>query len=256
MMRMLTTFPNLREFHAAKAFFEAAKVPHSTIDPSPGYSRVGIPAVVVAEADQHWLMSQGLLPFVCAGWVRDTPTPLSIPPEEPVTYTDDIFGTPSIMTLQQCIADEARIRCTVHLSGNLKDVLPYLNAAVPNAGYNPAGPSLTFTEQNRIITLYPDRISLGKINHIIDAWRVLEMVRVKANECWRQRDAIKPCSEYRNKPPALAIFAGLPKTNCGKCGEKTCLAFAVKVWGGQAHMDQCPDISSRKTPMPMVAGNS
>jgi ArsR family metal-binding transcriptional regulator len=253
---MLTTFPNLREFHAAKAFFEAAKVPHSTLDPSPGYARVGIPAVVVAEADHHWLLNQERLPFICSGWVMDAPTPLSIPAEEPVSYSEDILGKLSIMTMQQCIADSARIRCTAHLSGNLKEVLPYLNASVPNAGYNPAGPSLTFADQNRIITLYPDRISLGKINDIIDAWRVLEMVRVQANECWQKRGAIKPCEEYRNKPTALAIFAGLPKTNCGKCGEKTCLAFAVKVWGGQARLDQCPSIASRDASVLAVAGNN
>jgi len=41
----------------------------------------------------------------------------------------------------------------------------------------------------------------------------------------------------------IEIFKKLPKTNCGKCGVPTCLAFAMKLAAGQAELDACPDIS-------------
>ena len=41
----------------------------------------------------------------------------------------------------------------------------------------------------------------------------------------------------------IEIFKKLPKTNCGKCGVPTCLAFAMKLATGQAEIDACPDIS-------------
>ena len=41
----------------------------------------------------------------------------------------------------------------------------------------------------------------------------------------------------------IEIFKKLPKTNCGKCGVPTCLAFAMKLATGQAELDACPDIS-------------
>lgn len=41
----------------------------------------------------------------------------------------------------------------------------------------------------------------------------------------------------------IEIFKKLPKTNCGKCGVPTCLAFAMKLATGQAEIEACPDIS-------------
>uniref|UniRef100_UPI004056EFB6 acetyl-CoA decarbonylase/synthase complex subunit gamma n=1 Tax=Candidatus Electronema sp. TaxID=2698783 RepID=UPI004056EFB6 len=41
----------------------------------------------------------------------------------------------------------------------------------------------------------------------------------------------------------IQILKMLPKTNCGKCGIPTCLAFAMKVAAGQAEIAACPDVS-------------
>ncbi len=41
----------------------------------------------------------------------------------------------------------------------------------------------------------------------------------------------------------LDIFKQLPKTNCGKCGVPTCLAFAMKLAQKQVSLDQCPTVS-------------
>jgi len=41
----------------------------------------------------------------------------------------------------------------------------------------------------------------------------------------------------------LDIYKHLPKENCKECGLATCLAFAMKVAGGQAALDECPRLS-------------
>lgn len=41
----------------------------------------------------------------------------------------------------------------------------------------------------------------------------------------------------------LDIFKLLPKTNCGECKLPTCLAFAMKLAGGQAKLEECPHVS-------------
>src|SRR5512138_3020034 len=41
----------------------------------------------------------------------------------------------------------------------------------------------------------------------------------------------------------LQIYKYLPKTNCKKCGQPTCLAFAMKLAQKQAELSACPDIS-------------
>ena len=42
----------------------------------------------------------------------------------------------------------------------------------------------------------------------------------------------------------LDIFKLTPKTNCKKCGNPTCMAFAMKVAQGAIEIDKCPDMSA------------
>ncbi|MHC6202688.1 acetyl-CoA decarbonylase/synthase complex subunit gamma [Breznakiellaceae bacterium SP9] len=42
----------------------------------------------------------------------------------------------------------------------------------------------------------------------------------------------------------MDIFKLLPKSNCKKCGNPTCMAFAMKVASGGITIDKCPDISA------------
>ncbi len=41
----------------------------------------------------------------------------------------------------------------------------------------------------------------------------------------------------------IEIFKLLPKTNCGKCGVPTCLAFAMQLAAGKADLSACPAVS-------------
>ena len=41
----------------------------------------------------------------------------------------------------------------------------------------------------------------------------------------------------------IEIFKLLPKTNCKKCGMPNCLTFAMKVAGGKASIEECPEIA-------------
>ncbi len=43
---------------------------------------------------------------------------------------------------------------------------------------------------------------------------------------------------------AMEIFRRLDKSNCRKCGEKTCLAFAGAVFTGQRKLEECPKLNS------------
>jgi len=43
-------------------------------------------------------------------------------------------------------------------------------------------------------------------------------------------------------------FKKLPKTNCGECGEATCIAFALKVQTGQRVISECPYVEGEAGP--------
>ena len=146
------------------------------------------------------------------------------------------------MALQPCLADPDKLRAIAHISGDLAEVFPYMNAVRKDAYYNVEGPTFTFMDQYRMISLYPRRIAMAKVDDIVDIWRTLESLRRFSNECWQNRQSIEPSFELRKKPAALEIFIRLPRTDCGLCGEKTCIAFALRLWSGQISLFQCTPV--------------
>jgi hypothetical protein len=51
-------------------------------------------------------------------------------------------------------------------------------------------------------------------------------------------------SDIMNAKNAMEIFSVLDKSNCKKCGEKTCLAFAGAVYLGKRRISECPNLGS------------
>lgn len=241
MNRQITTFAQRGEFEKAKHALDDLGLVYETISPDPGYARVGVPSLAM-EPETRFDLARGESELVTSGWVDYLPPEIGVPAAPPPEFEEDVFGRSAIMVLAPCVADETKIRLIAHISGDLTEVFPYLNAVIPTASYNRNGPTFTFMDGYRMISLYSRRITVAKADEIVNAWRVLETIRVRANETWLRRREIRPCDEMRKKPPALEIFKRLPRTNCRACGERTCLAFATKVWSGAARPSQCKPV--------------
>lgn len=238
MTSVITTFPRHREFVNARVALEELGLPYAVVSPDPGYSRVGVPSVVIdTETRSRLLEKQRGIAF--SGWVDYRQGALMVPCEPPPDFPEDVFGTAAVMVLAPCVADPTKIRLVAHISGDLTATLAYLNAKMPHASFSPDGPTLTYMDDYRMVSLYPRRIAVAKADDLVDAWRTLEGVRCRANRAWAQREEIEPCFERRKRPPALEIYRRLPRTNCGLCSEPTCMAFAFKVWQGQRSPKDC-----------------
>jgi len=238
-MAFVTTFPNMEESEKAKAFLDARGLACRVVPHLPAYARVGAPGLVVEESVRAMLPGEAPPPFVCSGWVDFRPAALTVPDEPPKAYAEDLFGYCAIMVLAPCVADATKIRLIAHLSNDIGAAFPYLNTAMPQCSFNPHASIVTFMESYRMISLYPWRLTVAKADDLVDAWRVLEKIRCLVNDTWARRDSISPSYELRKKPPALEIFKRLPATNCRQCGEPSCMAFAVKVWNGEANPSLC-----------------
>lgn len=243
-MRLVTVFANRTQFAASVGWLESAGLPFTVVSPDPGYARVGVPGVVLEEAVRLRLAAGPTPPWACAGWVEYRPPCREVPLAPPPAFTSDVLEQVAVMTLQPCLADATKLRAIAHVVGHLAEVFPYLNATMPGASYNPNGPVLTFREGYRLVSLYPWRIAVAKFDDLVDLWRVLEGIRVRANTCWQNRAALTPCFTMRERPPALKIYLHLPRTNCRACGEQTCFAFAFKVWRGAAAVSECAPVFS------------
>ncbi len=239
MRRLITTFAEEAACRAARRALDEPGIPHKFVPAAPGYARVGAGALVIEEQARRDLAAATGADLLCSGWVEHRPARIEVPQTAPPEFEEDVFGRAAVMVLGACTTDGARIRIVAHISGDLTEVLPYLNARMPAACYNPDGPTLTYMDAYRMVSVYARRIAVAKADEIVDAWRVLEQVRRRANEVWARRSHIEPCHQRRARPPALEIFRRLPGTNCGECGEATCLAFAVKVHGGHLPASRC-----------------
>jgi len=239
MSRVVTTFPAASEFEKAVASLRALGLPHEAIPAAPGYARVGAGAVIVDDEARMKLASLGAAEFVASGWVDWHEEECRVPQEPPREFDEPVFESCAVMVLAPCVAARTKIRVTAHVAGDLAPVFPYMNAEMTMASYNPHGPNFTFLDGYRMVALYPNRITVARADGIVDAWRVLEDIRRRANETWARRTEIKPSFETRERPPALEIYKRLPKTNCRACGEASCLAFAAKVWMGQVQPSRC-----------------
>lgn len=241
-MKQLMCFPSQAEFERAKGRLDALSLPWGVISPEPAYRAVGVPVLVVdSEAWAEIVKAVGR-EFICSGWVNFEGAGDGVPATEPQAFEEDIFGWAAIVVLARCVADERKIRIIAHISGELTDAFPYLNAEMLQGCYNPNGPTFTFMDGYRMVSLYPRRITIAKADDMVDAWRVLEEVRCRVNSVWARRAHIQPCYEMREKPPALEILKRLPQTNCRACGELTCLAFAVRVRSGEASVEDCKPV--------------
>lgn len=147
-----------------------------------------------------------------------------------------------ISEVMPCLADPEKIRFIAYLDKDISEVFPYLNAVLKNAIYNHEGKTITLKKEGRLISLHPGKIAAGKIIDEQDAASTLDWLKKEINYCHENRDRLTPSFERRQKLTALDIFKLLPGTNCRRCGDLTCLAFAVKLSAEDANIMACQAI--------------
>ena len=145
-----------------------------------------------------------------------------------------------ITHVMDCLADPSKIRVVAALPANMHEVLPYLASLLPTAGYSHAAGILTLVRQGRLITVYPETVTLAKALDEVDAQAVLDWLWERISEACARREELVPCFERRRVPRFLDVYRLLPGGNCGRCGEASCQALAIRLAFGEADISQCP----------------
>jgi ArsR family metal-binding transcriptional regulator len=234
---ILTTFPTRAGFAAGLSFLAERSLAYEIVEPARALGYVAVPALVMTREVAHELR-QGAVAR-SSGFVEYRASSAAMPTGVAPEYAEDLFGRAAIIELTPCVADDTKIRLIAEISSNISPVLPYLNAVMTHASYDPAGDTLAFMEGYRMIVLYARRISAAKPDDIVDAWLTLERIRRHVNDTWACRSELEPSYVRRPQPQALQIYQLLPRTNCGKCGETTCMAFALRVSSGKLDPGLC-----------------
>jgi len=153
-----------------------------------------------------------------------------------------------IAQVMPCIADPAKIRVIAKADHRLEEVLPFLDKVIPTALYSEKAGFLTYKRGLSIITLHASgEIAMTQIADNEEAVKILNEIKDKINDMWVRRAEIDLSeSKERVQLGPLDLYAYLPKTNCGKCGEKTCMAFAMKVLNEGKKLSDCTVLAEDK----------
>jgi len=155
-------------------------------------------------------------------------------------YLDSI----ALVRTTPCLAEPGKVIVTGKPACSLAEVIPYLAALPDVIAYNPETLSLTFRRRTGFMTLYPDRVYITKVKDIDAGLELLVALTAAINATWEHRQDLVAAHDARRAPRPLDIYVQLPKTNCGQCGDATCMAFAVGLLMQNHVLDDCPMLRS------------
>ncbi len=132
------------------------------------------------------------------------------------------------------------------LGVSAKNPLPYLKPQVKTLLYEPEVQLVfKFSHQGKFYKIFLKEYELkwGIVSNLEEAKEVLNCLIGYFEELLQRKNEITPDYTPLKRPSALEIYKILPKTNCGECGEASCLALAVRISMAEAELSQCPYLS-------------
>lgn len=146
----------------------------------------------------------------------------------------------------KCPSGEANITVDAVWPEPLEGVVEALALMLPplKVTYSREFGSVTFKVRGRMVGVYSSgRVSFcaRDIEEAKDTLRQLKALISEAKGRVMWGGAPDPATaESWSTLSALTLYRYMPKTNCKKCGELTCLAFAAKVLAGERRLGECP----------------
>jgi ArsR family metal-binding transcriptional regulator len=138
-----------------------------------------------------------------------------------------------------CDPGAERYAARARLNADISEVLPYLNATLRGAVYQPAAQALIWKKAGHNIAFHAYEIATSNVEDRQGAEIEIKSLIDLVNCTWERREEIQPDTTTRQRPTQMAIYKLLPKTNCKQCGEPTCWTFAVKLSASQKPAKAC-----------------
>ena len=147
----------------------------------------------------------------------------------------------AVTFMDSCLTDALKLRATAEFSRDIGSLLPYLNAVLDNASYDEKAECLTIIKETRVIEVYPTWMTIARATNATDAFGLIQWLKDTVNRTHNRRHELEPSLRRRQRATVMDIFHQLPLpiSNCGECGEPTCMSFAARVWLGEERLDNC-----------------
>ena len=147
------------------------------------------------------------------------------------------------ITRAECRPEAQTVHCIARLEQNIGVAIPYLNAVLGGYIYINEPPSVAFRNQGKLISVHVDHIAINALQDADEARKILLWLQQEINDAWERRAEITPSFKAAPRPQVLQILRLLPKTNCKKCGQPTCMVFATMAAEGGKDAEHCPSLS-------------
>ena len=155
------------------------------------------------------------------------------------SYELEVFTPP-------CEPGAERYSAVAHLSINITDVLPYLNATLAGTNYMPSANALTWKRAGHLVAFHADRVAVSNVADREEAVDELERMIDLVNRTWDRRSEITPDYQAQKRPSPMAVYQLLPQTNCHECGEATCMGFTFGLIQGNRMLEECPVLAAEQ----------
>lgn len=159
------------------------------------------------------------------------------------------------MLIENYTTELVRISCgsqseapdlVIHLDRDISEVIPYCNTVFGGIQYTKEPRSVSFRLRGKLVVIHPRKICVNAPADRLEGEKISEWLLEKINDTWERRDRIEPCFDSVAAPKVLDILRLLPKTNCGLCGEKTCMVFASQTANGIKAPEDCPPLAGEQ----------
>lgn len=145
-----------------------------------------------------------------------------------------------------CGSQSQSLDMIARLDQDISEVIPYLNAVLGGFQYTKDPRSVSLKLNGKLVVIHPRKVCVSAPGDQSEGEKIIEWLRDKINDTWERRGEIQPRFESAPKPKVLEILKLLPKTNCGKCGQPTCMVFASYVADGGAGPNDCPPLDGEQ----------
>jgi ArsR family metal-binding transcriptional regulator len=152
--------------------------------------------------------------------------------------------TITLTKILPCLAEPGKIIVIGDPSRKLDEVLPYL-ATLPNViTYNPETCTLTLRRQPGFISLYSDKAYITKVRDTEEGLELFRALVDAINATWEHRAELVAMTSRKRASRPLDVWTLLPQTNCKKCGEVTCMAFACNLLLQERELAECTPLQA------------
>jgi len=143
-----------------------------------------------------------------------------------------------------CLAEPGKIIVIGTPNRSLSEVIPYLATLPSVIAYNPNTNTLTFRRQPGLLTLYAEKVYITQVANVEEGLHLLNSLVEAINTTWTHRSELVPIKTAKRAPTWLDVYTMLPQSNCKKCGEATCMAFAVALLQQKRKISECFPLGS------------